>query len=63
MIIIETFERGARPRAPPPRRRTGHLMPFGHKTPMPLAHAAGSRPATAPFYQIQPHAGPVSANQ
>ena len=23
MIIIETFERGARPRAPPPRRRTG----------------------------------------
>ena len=26
MIIIETFERGARPRAPPPRRRTGNLM-------------------------------------
>ena len=23
MIIIETFERGAQPRAPPPRRRTG----------------------------------------
>ena len=67
MIIIETFERGCSPRYRPTARRRRnqdrHLMSAIARatTPqMPLASAAGSRPATTALAAI-PHSTPVRA--
>ena len=60
MIIIETFERGARTTAP---AQDWNLMMVRSQNPNAARPCRRFSTGPAPFYQIQPHAGPVSANQ